>query len=476
MNSRQRIVALTVACALFMQTLDSSVLGTALPAIGRDFNLDPVRLHLAMTSYLIALAVFMPMSGWIADRYGTRNVLRIAIVIFVGASIGCGYSTSILELVLMRIVQGVGGAMMVPVARLALLRAVPKSSLVQAMTWVSVPALLGPVVGPPLGGFLVTYASWPWIFWINVPIGVIGIVLATIFFENLRAPDIPKFDRVGFLYSAIGVAGTLFGLELAPRSNAATLPGYGLLIVGIISALLYARHARRHEAPILDLSLLSVSTFRVSILAGSLFRIGIGAIPFLLPLMLQQSYGRSALSSGLITFSAAAGAIAMKFVAPRALAVAGFRKTLTWNAALAGVSIAVIAAFTDATSVVVMLMVLFIGGFFRSLQFTAINAIGFADLDDRQMSRATGFSAMVQQLSLSIGVSIAALILQLLPYLRTEATASETDYSIAFLFVGALVTASALAFARLEADAGQAVSGHAATVGGAHRPPSDPRT
>ncbi|PTW60523.1 EmrB/QacA subfamily drug resistance transporter [Breoghania corrubedonensis] len=476
MTPRQRIVALTVACALFMQTLDSSVLGTALPAIGRDFDLDPVRLHLAMTSYLIALAIFMPMSGWIADRYGTRNVLRVAIVVFVGASVGCGYSTSILELVLMRIVQGLGGAMMVPVARLALLRAVPKSSLVQAMTWVSVPALLGPVVGPPLGGFLVTYASWPWIFWINVPIGLIGILLATIFFENLRAPDIAKFDRIGFVLSATAVGGILFGLELAPRSGTATLPGYGLLAIGIISALLYARHARRHQAPIIDLSLLKISTFRVSIFAGSLFRIGIGAIPFLLPLMLQQAYGRSALSSGLITFSAAAGAIAMKFVAPRALATAGFRKTLTWNAAIAGVSIAIVAAFSDTTPAFVMLLVLFVGGFFRSLQFTALNAIGFADLDDAQMSRATGFSAMVQQLSLSIGVSIGALILQVLPYLRSEQTAAESDYSIAFLCVGALVATSALAFARLEADAGQAVSGHAATVGGVNRPPSDPRT
>ncbi|MDJ0931278.1 MFS transporter [Breoghania sp.] len=244
MTSRQRIVALTVACALFMQTLDSSVLGTALPAIGRDFNLDPVRLHLAMTSYLIALAVFMPMSGWIANRFGTRNVLRIAIVIFIGVSVGCGFSTSILQLVIMRIVQGMGGAMMVPVARLALLRSVPKSSLVQAMTWVSVPALLGPVVGPPVGGFLVTYASWPWIFWINVPIGLIGIALATVFFENLKSPEIPKFDRVGSVWSAIAVAGILFGLEMAPHSGIARQTGYGFLLFDIIAAVFYTRHAR----------------------------------------------------------------------------------------------------------------------------------------------------------------------------------------------------------------------------------------
>ncbi|MDJ0931279.1 MFS transporter [Breoghania sp.] len=211
----------------------------------------------------------------------------------------------------------------------------------------------------------------------------------------------------------------------------------------------------------------------MSILAGSLFRIGIGAIPFLLPLMLQQSYGKSALSSGLITFSSTAGAMAMKFVAPRVLARVGFRKTLTWNAALAGISIAVIALFDEATPVLIMLAILFIGGFFRSLQFTAINAIGFADLDEKQMSQATGFSAMVQQLSLAIGVSIAALTLQFLPVLRGEVSAGDSDYSIAFIIVGVLVTASV--FARLETNADDSVSGHAATVGGANHPPSDPR-
>ncbi|WP_321340409.1 MFS transporter [Breoghania sp.] len=476
MTSRQRIVALTVACALFMQTLDSSVLGTALPAIGRDFGLDPVHLHLAMTSYLIALAVFMPMSGWIADSFGTRTVLRIAIVIFVGASVGCGYSSSIGELAVMRIIQGMGGAMMVPVARLALLRAVPKASLVQAMTWVSVPALLGPVVGPPLGGFLVTYASWPWIFWINVPIGFIGIMLATVYFENLKNPETPKFDRFGFVLSSFAVGGILFGLELAPRSGVTALSGYGLIVFGLIMAAFYGLHARRHPAPILDLTLMKVQTFRVSILAGSLFRIGIGAIPFLLPLMLQQSFGRSAIASGMITFSAAAGAIAMKLAATRALSAFGFRSTLVWNAGLAGLSIAVIALFNDRTPALVMIALLFVGGFFRSLQFTALNAIGFSDLDENQMSRATGFSAMVQQLSLSIGVTVAALSLQFLPYLRGETAATESDYSIAFVIVGILVSLSALAFMRLDADAGESVSGHAATVGGENRPPSTPRT
>lgn len=476
MTSRQRLIALIVACALFMQNLDSTVLSTALPSIGRSFGMDPVRLHLALTAYLIALAVFMPMSGWMADKYGTRTVFRLAIAVFVGASIGCGASTSLPWLVSMRFLQGMGGAMMLPVARLALLRAVPKSSLVQAMTWVSVPALIGPVVGPPLGGFLVTYASWPWIFWINVPIGIIGIIMSTIYFENIKADDVPKFDKTGFLLSAAGIAGILFGLELAPHAKDLGPYGYLLLMCGALIACLYIRHALRHPAPIIDIKLLKVPTFRVSILGGSLFRIGIGAIPFLLPLMLQEAFGKSALASGSITFAAAAGALAMKFAAPRALSRLGFRRVLTWNAVLAACSIAVCAAFSSATPAVLMIFILFVGGFFRSLQFTALNALGFADLDERQMSRATGFSAMAQQLSLSMGVTIAALALQFLPGLDgTQATAAST-YDTAFLLVGGIMLLSVLSFASLDTKAGEAVSGHAATAGGEARPPSDPRT
>ncbi|MBA5776842.1 MFS transporter [Stappia sp. F7233] len=338
-----------------MQTLDSTIIGTALPAIGASFAVDPVRLHMAMTSYLIALAVFMPMSGWVADRYGTRNVFRVAILIFVGASIGCGAASSLAELVAMRIVQGFGGALMVPVARLALLRAVPKSELVQAMTWVTVPALVGPVVGPPLGGFLVTYAAWPWIFWINVPFGILGICLATAYFEDIRGEQRVPFDGLGFVYSGLAIGGILFGFELMPLRDLVGHAGHALAAAGLIA-------------------------------------------------------------------------------------------------------------------------VLFVGGFVRSLQFTALNSIAFADLDERQMSRATGFTSMAQQLSLSIGVSIAALSLSLSAALRGEAAPQPTDYAVAFIVVTVLVLLSAVSFLKLESDAGAAVSRHATTVGGAARTPSDPRT
>ncbi len=475
MLPRQRLVALVVACALFMQTLNSTIIGTAMPAIGASFAIDPVRLHMAMTAYLISLAVFMPMSGWIADRFGTRNVFRFAILVFVAASVGCGASTSLGQLIAMRILQGFGGAMMVPVARLALLRAVPKSVLVQAMTWVTVPALIGPVVGPPLGGFIVAYAEWPWVFWINVPVGLVGIILATLYFEDIRSDSRAKFDLTGFALSALAISGLLFGVELSTNRSIFGHAGDALLLIGLVASVLYVRHARITASPIIDLSLLKVATFRVSVIGGSLFRFGIGAIPFLLPLMLQEGFGKTALSSGLITFAAAAGAISMKFAAPRILARAGFRNVLSWNALFAAVSIAACAAFSATTPALVMIVVLFIGGFFRSLQFTALNAIAFADLDDRQMSRATGFTSMAQQLSLSIGISIAAISLSMTASLRGAASAGAIDYAFAFLVVTILVLLSLVTFLKLEADAGAAVSGHAATVGGAARPPSDTR-
>nr|WP_281358314.1 DHA2 family efflux MFS transporter permease subunit [Hongsoonwoonella zoysiae] len=469
------MVALVVACALFMQTLDSTILGTALPAIGKSFSIDPVRLHLAMTSYLIALAVFMPVSGWIADRFGTRNVFRWAVAIFVLASVGCGAASSVAELIFMRVVQGVGGALMVPVARLALLRAVPKSQLVQAMTWVTVPALIGPVVGPPLGGFLVTYAEWPWIFWINVPVGLLGVGLATLYFEDIRGKEKPPFDLKGFCLSAVAISGLLFGSELVPNTHIAGHTGHFLVAIGLLSGIAYVQHANTASAPILDLSLLRIPTFRVSLFGGSFFRFGIGAIPFLLPLMLQQGFGKSAINSGLITFAAAAGAISMKFAAPRILARAGFRNVLSLNALLAAISIAACAAFSPQTPAALMIAVLFIGGFFRSLQFTALNSIAFADLDDAEMSRATGFTSMAQQLSLSIGVSLAALTLSAASMIRGNEGAGPQDYAIAFLVIAGIVLLSAISFLTLDRGAGASVSGHAATVGGASRPPSDTR-
>ncbi|MEO8669493.1 MAG: MFS transporter, partial [Bauldia sp.] len=304
------LLPLIVACALFMENLDSTVISTALPAIAADFGESPIHLKLALTSYLLSIAVFIPASGWLSDRYGARNIFALAIVIFTAGSIFCGLSGSIGEIVAARVVQGIGGAMMVPVGRLVILRSVSKAELVGSLAWLTVPALIGPVVGPPVGGFITTYFQWRWIFWINVPIGMLGVVLAVLYIPNLREEMRVRFDVRGFLLSAFGLAGfmtgsTSLGLGLLP------LPLVLSLLFGVALLLLaYIVHSRRVANPIIDLTLFALPTFRLSMMGALLFRLGIGATPFLLPLLLQIGFGMTPFQSGLITFASAVGAIA----------------------------------------------------------------------------------------------------------------------------------------------------------------------
>jgi EmrB/QacA subfamily drug resistance transporter len=453
------LIPLIVACALFMENLDSTALATALPAIAASLGESPLRLSLAITSYLFALAVFIPISGWVADRFGARRVFRVAIAVFVLGSILCGFSTTIWHLVLARTLQGMGGAMMVPVGRLVLLRSVAKADLVRAMAWLTMPALIGPMLGPPLGGFLTTYLSWRWIFWINVPIGVLGIVLVSMFIPNLREERPPPLDLLGFLLSAVGLLGLVFGFETIGRDLVPWSTALLLLAVGIVGIVLYVLHAVRTLHPLIDLGLLGIPTFRASVLGGSLFRIGIGATPFLLPLMLQAGFGLSAFRSGLLTFAAAAGAMAMKLTAAPTLKQFGFKRVLIANALISAAFIAANGLFEPSTPHLLILGVLLAGGFFRSLQFTSINALAYADIEREWMSRATSFASMMQQLSLSFGVGSGALLLHLTVAARGDERVAAGDFAPAF-FVVALVSAlSALAYLRLPTDAGAEVSG-----------------
>ncbi|WP_370153993.1 DHA2 family efflux MFS transporter permease subunit [Ferrovibrio sp.] len=455
------LIPLIVACALFMENLDSSVLATALPSIAASLGESPLRLNLAITSYLFSLAVFIPVSGWVADRFGARTVFRAAIAVFTIGSLLCGLADSFWTLVGARILQGLGGAMMVPVGRLVMLKSVPKSELVRAIAWLTVPALIGPVIGPPLGGFLTTYLSWRWIFWINLPIGLLGMILVTLYIPNIREDDVPPLDMRGFLLSAFGLTGLVFGFETIGRG---LLPGSavaGLLVMGAIGTGLYIRHALRHPHPVLDLRLLKVPTFRAGIVGGFLFRIGVGALPFLLPMMLQLGFGLSAFESGMITFVSAAGALTMKMAAGPILRRFGFRTVLIGNAVLSGGFIAICGLFRPDTAHALILGLLLMGGFFRSLQFTSINTLTISDIETGRMSRATSFTSMMQQLSLSTGVGLGALVLH-----ATVSAADGTgqigagDFSPAFFTVGFVAMFAALAFIHLPSNAGAEVSGH----------------
>jgi EmrB/QacA subfamily drug resistance transporter len=453
------LVPLIVACALFMENLDATVLSTALPAIARDLHESPIQLKLALTSYLLTLAVFIPASGWVADRWGARLIFRLAILIFALGSALCGFAYSIAMLVISRALQGLGGAMMVPVGRLVILRTVSRAEMVEALAWLTIPALIGPVLGPPVGGFITTFFSWRWIFWINLPIAALGLVLATLFIPDSKAENLSNFDFTGFLLSGLGLSALVSASTAIDADNASPPLIAVLLAGGALCSWFYVRHARRSESPILDLRLLSFPTFRAGVIGGSLFRLGVGAMPLLLPLQLQLGFGLSPLNSGLLTFVAALGAIGMKTAAGVILRKYGFRRVLVVNSLLSALSMAAPALFTPVTPISLMIAVLFIGGFFRSLQFTAINAITFADMEQPQMSQATSFSSVCQQVSLSLGITLAALALQSVLALRHGRELIAEDFWPGFVAVGLVAASAALSFARLPKHAGDEVAG-----------------
>jgi EmrB/QacA subfamily drug resistance transporter len=449
------IMALTVACALFMENLDSTVIATSLPAIAKDLHEDPISLKLALTSYLISLAIFIPASGWAADRFGARTIFRAAILIFILGSILCGISATLPGLVGARIVQGLGGAMMVPVGRLLLLRSVERSELVNALSYLTVPALLGPMTGPLLGGFITTYFHWRWIFWINVPIGAVGIILASIFVEDVKDGAAWPLDVTGFLLCGLGLPFVLFGLGGAGRGLIPWEAAIFLAGSGTVALSAYVLHARHAAFPLLDLKLLSIKTFRASVIGGSLFRIGIGSIPFLLPLMLQTGFGLTAFHSGSITFIAAVGAMAMKATALRILRFFGFRRVLVFNAMLSAAFLGCYGFFTPSTPVAVMMSLLLVGGFVRSLEFTSLNAIAYAEIDSAKMSAAVSFASAAQQLSLSLGVAAGAGALQGFALFRPElAVLAPENFKWAFIAMATVSLSAAAVFLRLPADAG----------------------
>jgi EmrB/QacA subfamily drug resistance transporter len=455
-----RTVALIIASAMFMEQLDGTILATALPAMAESFDVSPLHMSVALTSYMLSLAVFIPASGAIADRYGSRNVFRAAIALFTVGSILCGLSGNLPLLVLSRLLQGIGGAMMVPVGRLVLLRSVPKSELVSAMSWLLVPALIGPVVGPPLGGFIVTWVSWRWIFYINVPIGLVGMWLATKFIPDIRIPDKVRFDKLGFVLSGVSLSCLVFGLEMASRGATSMLGSTGLMVGGLIVGAIYVWHSKRTTNPILDLSLMRFTTFRLSVIAGSLTRITAGSVPFLLPLMMQLGFGLSAAHSGVITFVSALGAMLMKATAAPVLRWWGFRATLVWNGVLSMVCVALCAAFRPEWPLWIIYVVLLFSGFFQSLQFSAYNTVAYADVPSERFSSATSFYTTFQQLMLSLGICVAAAALHVSVTWHGREHAQLPDFSVAFLVVTFVSLLAAPVCLLLPKNAGAEMSGH----------------
>ena len=442
-----------------MENIDTSVLSTSLPAMARSLNQSPIELKLAMTSYLLALAVWLPASGWLADRFGARHVFRLAIVIFAIGSIGCGFSQSIGEIVASRIIQGIGGSMMVPVGRLIVLRSVAKHEIVGAMAWMTIPALVGLVMGPLVGGFITTFFEWRWIFWINIPIAILGLAMATIFVPNIRGEERTGFDAVGFTLTGFGilafvVGSTALGVGILPATEV-------LMIVGIGAALLvgYVFHSRRHPNPILDVTLFRIPSFRIALIGGSLVQLGVGGTPFLLPLFLQYGFGMSPFESGAVTFIGAVGAIGMKIVSTPVIRRYGFRQVVLFNAGVTAFFVALPAIFRPDTPLLFVYAVLLVAGFVRALQMTTASILAFVDVPAARMSQATTLSSVFQQVSMSLGITAAAFTIQ--AQIGPGGTITGDVFFWPFVVLGCISLLAAPFFRALRRDAGHEVSGHA---------------
>jgi EmrB/QacA subfamily drug resistance transporter len=458
--SKANLIALIVASASFIQQIDSTIIATSLPQMAVSLHATAVQLGGAITAYALGLAVFMPLSGWMADRFGASIVFRSAIVIFTLGSVLCGVSGNVLELTAARFLQGFGGAMMTPVGRLLVLRASEKSEFVVAMAWLQVPAQLGPVLGLPLGGFITTYGSWRWNFFINIPIGVLGIVLATIFIENRPGDKVRPFDAVGFVLSGAAVCCLVHGLILIGRENSNPMAAVSFLAIAGALGAIGVRHAGRHPHPMIDVSLLRIQTFAANFFAGSLFRYGVDALPFLLPLLFQLGFGMTAFDSGLLTLASAIGSVAMRLLARPILKRFGFRRVLVVNGLISGGTLLVCALFTASTPALAIFLLLTLGGFFRALQFVSLNTIAYADVPTEKMSAATGLASMGQQLSNAIGVALAVIVLRVDASLRGVSTPGASDFRLALVAMAFVALASVPLFARLPRRAGSTFSGH----------------
>ncbi|HET7411966.1 MAG TPA: MFS transporter, partial [Pararhizobium sp.] len=426
-----RLIPLILAVALFMENMDSTVIATALPAIAADIGVSAVALKLALTSYLVALAIFIPLSGWMADRFGAKRIFRVAIAVFMIGSLWCAVSGSLVEFVAARFLQGLGGAMMVPVARLVLVRTTERADLVSAMALLSIPALVGPLSGPPLGGFITTYFSWHWIFLINIPTGIVGIILSTIFLPEIESATPPPIDVLGFTLSGLATSGLVFGLSVVSLPALPPMVGIVVTLIGLSMGMIYVRHARRHPAPVLNLLLFDKQTFRTAVLGGALFRVAAGALPFLLPLMLQLGFGLTPFQSGSITFVGAIGAFCTKFVASRVFRLGGFRTVLLTSLAAGSLFTAINGLFVPATPYLLIIAALIIGGFARSFFFTGINALTFADIETGETSQATAIASAVQQISRALGIAIGGTLLEVSSTLK-GAPLDVSDSHIAF--------------------------------------------
>lgn len=457
---RSTTISLIVAIAFFMQGLDTTAVNTAIPAMARSFGTDVIHLSAGVTSYLIALAIFIPVSGWIADRFGTRRIFCLSIVLFTLASALCGTSQTLNQFVIFRIMQGMAGAMMTPVGRLAVLKTTPKENLVTAMAYITWPALVAPILGPLVGGYLTTYWTWHWIFYLNVPISLICVMLAWYHIpeEKDESKLKSRFDFVGFVLSGLALAGFMYGVELLSHSE---IPYYVSIILIIVSLGLLGfnvRYSRHISNPLIDYSIIRIPTYKVTIFTGSLSRMVIGVAPYLVPLMFQEGFGLNPFQSGMLFLATMAGNLAMKPATIWIMRHYNFKTVLIAN----GFMVAVFSLFTalllPTTPVWIIVTVMFLSGMFRSMQFSAITTLAFADVPQQQMTAANTLYSTVQQMSTGMGIAMGAVFLRFSNIINGSTEHySVADFRLAFIFVAIMGVLSLYGFTKLTPDAGDIV-------------------
>jgi EmrB/QacA subfamily drug resistance transporter len=463
MDSQTRhsvIIALIVASAYFMENLDTTVIATALPHMASTFNVTAVAVSIGMTAYMLTLAIFIPIGGWVADRFGSRTVFGGAIVVFTVASLLCGMANGLWEFTAARVLQGIGGALMVPVGRLIVLRSTEKRYLMRSIAYIMWPGLAAPIIGPAIGGFISTYSSWRWIFLLNVPIGIVCVALTAYFIPNQKGADRRPFDVTGFALSGMALTCLMYGMELIGQLDVQWHIAAAVLAAGALSGILAVRHLLRAAHPLLNLGPLRIPTLRVSIGGGSLYIIAVNVAPFMLPLLFQIGFGMNAFASGLLVLAYAAGNLGMKTVTTPILKRYGFRSVMIVNGLLTAATIAACCAFSPTTPHTVIIAVLLIGGLCRSMQMTSINTLAFADVPAASMSSASTLFSVTQQMTIGLGIAFGAIALHFAVWLHGGTQLALADFHVAFAVVAAVSLISVISFIGIEGDAGADVSGH----------------
>ncbi|HFE8611337.1 TPA: MFS transporter [Klebsiella pneumoniae] len=453
--------ALLVAGAFFMEFLDGTVIATALPDMARDFGVTAVELNIGISAYLITLAVLIPASGWIADRFGARAIFTLALAIFTLASVFCGLSTEVHIFVAMRILQGVGGALMVPVGRLAVLRSTPKHQLIKAIATLTWPALVAPIIGPPLGGFITRYASWHWIFFINVPLGLAAIILSLRIIPDIRETERRSFDLSGFITTSVAMVSLVTAMERLGDRQPQIWPTLALAALGFGCLLYSIRHFRRAAAPMVRLDALQVPTFRVTMYGGSLFRASISAVPFLLPLLFQVGFGMDPFHSGLLVLAVFVGNLTIKPATTPLIRWLGFRRLLLINGALNVCSLLACALLTPQTPVWAIMLILYLGGVFRSIQFTGVSTLAFADVPAAQMSDANTLFSTASQLAVGLGITLGAIGIRLGEQVGDWLHLTELpgiSFRLSFVFIALICLVGMIDSLHLAKTAGSSVS------------------